>query len=139
MKLQKSSSVVMSLGLVALSSFSARAEGASPNLTPKDRPASLICTSDVKGANIFGESIEIRDVNTDEPYLVNMDASTDVVKSDGTVLQITANNGCDNNYDIVFFAYDLLKMKRGEMKTIRGFMSFFNGNGIQGTAVLDCR
>ena len=109
------------------------------NLTERDRPSSLVCTYDFPGVRTGNQPIEIRDLDTAVPYLVGMDASTDQVVVEGSTLEIISNNGCDNNFDIVFVTYDLLKMKRGETQSIRGFLSFFNGDGIQGTAFLECK
>lgn|GEM_PF-3380689 len=126
-------SILLALGTVSV------APARAGNLGPQDRPQSLICNADVDGVRPRNQPIEIQGLDTEAPYLLGMDASTDAVRFDGNVLEFISNNGCDNNFDIVFFAYDLLKIKRGDLKTIRGFMSFFNGDGIEGTAVLNCQ
>lgn len=89
-------------------------------------PAGLRCEAETR--NEMASRFELRDLNTARPRS-NLDAAFEgAIVVGPTVTEFNANNGCDNNYDWVFFSDDLALLAKGKVKRITGLMKFFNAD-----------
>lgn len=122
----KKTSSLLALAWLALPASLAHASGSEyPSLAAL--PPELECVAvDHKNPEI--QAFEIHELNTQKPWLSIDARAGDGVEVTGGYVLFTANNGCDNNYDVSFPYFGLEALKAGRARSVSGMLSFFNAD-----------
>ena len=90
------------------------------------RPQTLHCKS--PGAWGPASDFTIEELHSSIPAFPTLDASDDLrIETDGGFTTISGNNGCDNDYEMIFSVNDLKLTSQGKLQEIHGLMFYFNG------------
>jgi hypothetical protein len=123
-------SALLAVALIS-SSVTAFADGAAANAKPV-RPATLTCVAATKAADLMdgkkSRELKIEKLDTDQPESVNLDGSLEYIEDKAGVFQIDFNNGCDDDYNFIFFSQDLENLAQGKVKSIPGLLHYFNAD-----------
>ena len=99
----------------------------------KALPASMTCMPADLGAlspSHHGKPLLITDLNAkDVDPNSDIDEDSAEFSISGGVIRFDFNNGCDDDYDFIFFGDDLVNLAKGTVKEAHGLLSYFNAYG----------
>ncbi len=87
-------------------------------------PATIHCKAP-KALSKMVRSFSITDLNTESPKSSIPDTSSlDHTNDRDYILQVSFSNECDNSYGLIFYAQDLARLAKGEIKKVSGLMNY---------------